>query len=90
MSSLDPFEDFIRDRVEKERWSHARISAVLKENYPECRGLSERSVLRFCLRKGIHKMPRINNEQLDKAVCRATEMVSAYNPTCQSYNIYQL
>ena len=76
MSSLGAFEQFIRDRVEKQRWTHKQISAFLEADHPGQRGFSVRSVERFCSNRGIHKTPRINDQKLDEAVSKATEMVS--------------
>ena len=76
MSSLGDFEEFIRDKVEKERWTHKQVSVFLERNHPGQRGLSARSVERFCSCKGIHKTPRIDDQKLDEAVSRATDMVS--------------
>ena len=76
MSSLEDFEDFIRDKVEKQRWTHKQTSAFFEANHPGQRGFSVRSVERFCSLKGIHKTPRISDQKLDEAVSKATEMVS--------------
>ena len=55
MSALKDFEEFIRDKIEKERWTHKQISAFLEETHPGQRGFSVRSVERFYSYKGIHK-----------------------------------
>ncbi len=57
MSVLEGLEDFVRDKVEKERWTHKQISAFLEGIHPGQRGFSVRSVERFCSYKGIHKTP---------------------------------
>ena len=79
MSSLEDFEGFIRDKIEKERWIHKQISVLLLGNYPGQRGFSVHSVQRFCTIKGIHKTPRIDDHSLDDAVSRATDMVSNHS-----------
>ena len=61
-SALKDFEDFIRDKIEKERWTHKQVSAFLEENHPGQRGFSVRSVERFCSYIGIHKTSRIDNK----------------------------
>lgn len=66
----------VRDKVERDRWTHEKVSKFLREKNPGLRGLSERSVLRFCARKGICKTSRIGEEQLDECVARATAMAS--------------
>ena len=40
MSALEDFEDFIRVKVEKEKWTHKQISAFLKGKHPRQRGFS--------------------------------------------------
>ena len=75
MSALKDFEEFIRDKIEKERWTHKQISAFLEETHPGQRGFSVRSVERFYSYKGIHKPSRIDDDKLDEAVSNAIDMV---------------
>ena len=72
---MEDLEDFIRDKVKRERWTHRQISKFLQEVNPGQRGFSLRSVERFCSLKGIHKTSRIDETTLDEAVSRATDMV---------------
>lgn len=74
-AALDDFEDFIWEKVEKYRWTYKRISAFLQEHNPGLRGFSERSVQWFGSSNNIHKTPRIDDQTLDEAVSRATDMV---------------
>ena len=76
MSALEDFEDFIRDKIKKGRWTHKQIGAFLEENHPGQRGFSVRSVERFCSSKGIHKTSRIDDNKLDEAISNATDMVN--------------
>ena len=75
MSTLEDFEDLIRDKVVKERWTHKQISGFLMERHPGQRGFSVRSIERFCSNKSIHKTSRIDDQNLDEAVTKATAMV---------------
>ena len=75
MSALEDFEDLIREKIEKERWTHKQISGFLKDRCPGQRGFSVRSIDRFCGNKGIHKTSRIDDQSLDAAVSNATAMV---------------
>ena len=75
MDDLD-VEDFVREKIEKERWTLVQVSKFLKENNSKTRGLSERSVRRFCARKGIWKTSRIDEQLLDERVAIATAMVN--------------
>ena len=76
MSAFEGLEDFVREKVEKERWTHKKTSDFLQKNSTETRGLSERSVRRYCASKDIHKTPRIDDQMLDDRVASATAMVS--------------
>ena len=75
MSTLEDFEDLVREKIVKERWTHKQISGFLMESCPGQRGFSVRSIERFCSNKGIHKTSRINDLSLDVAVSKATAMV---------------
>ena len=48
---LDEMEDFIREKIEKERWTHKRISLYLEHRFPHTRGLSVRSVTRYAVKQ---------------------------------------
>ena len=78
MSTLDDLdvEDFVREKIEKERWTHVQVSIFLQENNNKTRGLSERSVRRYCARRGIRKTSRIDEQLLDERVAIATAMVN--------------
>ena len=45
--SLEEAEDFIREKIEKERWTHQRLLMYLKYRFPTERGLSHRSLERL-------------------------------------------
>ena len=70
-STLDQFEDFIRQKVEKDHTTHAPISEELKTMFPEKRGFSVRSVTRFCAYHNIHKTSRMSQDEVDHAVNQA-------------------
>ena len=46
--------------------THSEVSLLLKEAYPDRRGLSLRSVRRFCLKNGIHAQNRLSNDELEQ------------------------
>ena len=56
---------FVRDLVVTQRKTHLQVSLLLQEAYPGKRGLSSRSVRRFCLKNGIHAQNRLSNEELE-------------------------
>ena len=77
MSKLESLqlEYLIREKIEKEHWTHDDLSIFLKEQYPGMRGVSVRSLERFCSSKGISKTARVNTERLDEAVSDAVAKV---------------
>ena len=48
MAALEGLEDYIREEIEKEGMTHSQLSLRLYELYPGVRGLSVRSLERFC------------------------------------------
>ena len=52
--------DFVRDLVVMQGKTHSQVSLLLQEAYPGKRGLSSRSVRRFCLKNGIHAQNRLS------------------------------
>ena len=79
MATLDALEDFVRDRIETDHWTHRQLSDYLQNAYPGERGFSVRSVQRFCGEKNIHKTARINTDDLHQAVADAIEKVGKRN-----------
>ena len=75
MDSLDGLEEFVREKVEKERWTHSKISEHLQQAYPGVKGFSVRSLQRFCSDKGIRKTARLSEQELDEAVAGAVSQV---------------
>lgn len=57
----------ISGKVEQ-RKTHQQISDELMQLYPGVRGLSARSVRRFCDRHNIHSTSLLSNEDLDRVV----------------------
>lgn len=76
MASLDNSESFIRRKVEKEGWTHAKLSNHLQGLYPESKGFSVRSLQRFCSEKNIHKTSRLGAQEVDVVVADAVAKVS--------------
>lgn len=74
---LEQLEDLVRDLVEQRSWTLSRVSDYLQHSYPGVRGLSLRSVERFCGTKGIHRTSRLGNDEVDRAVSNAVGMVSS-------------
>jgi len=75
MASLQELEDLVREKVEIEQWTHAKLSSYLQQLYPGSRGFSVRSLERFCSTKGIHKISRLCEQEVDTAVSDAIAKV---------------
>lgn len=75
MEVLEGLEDYIRCKIEMEQWTHEALSRHLLESYPGQRGLSLRSLERFCSAKGIRKQQKVTGEELDAAVSDAVSKV---------------
>ena len=75
MAALEGLEDYVREKIEKEGMTHFQLSLRLRELYPGVRGLSVRSLERFCACKSIRKPSRPSTQQLDEAVCGAIAQV---------------
>ncbi|XP_062506210.1 uncharacterized protein LOC134196937 [Corticium candelabrum] len=71
-------EDFVRKRVEEGN-SHAVISEELQTMFPGLRGLSERSVRRFCTDRGLGRRCSLTKEELER---RVSDAVSEVGPSC--------
>ena len=77
MNSIPGIEQLVRLKVVTERKSHRIVSQELKDAYPNlARGLSERSVRRFCSLNRIHVTSRLTDTNLDRVVSSSVSMVS--------------
>ena len=75
MESVD--ENMVIDLIKNKKLSYNEASEVLGGAYPGLRGLSSRSVRRFCNERGISS--RTSAEDLAEMVSIATSQV---NPSC--------
>ena len=79
IAGLPGMYTYIRKLVFEERKSHRDISTELKRSYPMIkRGLSEKSVARFCESYNIHATSRISDLALDAAVRSSVAKVKVY------------
>ena len=68
-------EDEVRYFIENLDFTHREVSAEMKERFPGLKGLSTRSVTRFCHQHDIHKITRISNDCLDEYIANAITSV---------------
>jgi len=73
MEAID--EEWIRRQVMVERKTHHEISEILKCHLPFNRGLSERSVRRFCENRGIHYRSGLDRRALASTTREAVQKV---------------
>ena len=58
--------EYIKDLVVTQGKTHSEVSLLLEEAFPDKRGLSSRSVRRFCFENGIHLLNRLSNDELEE------------------------
>ena len=76
LDTIPGVEDFIRNRIEQGA-THKVLSDELKALYPLIsRGLSSRSIRRFCEAHDIHSSSRLSDVQLDTVVRTSIHKVS--------------
>ena len=77
MAALEEYEDFVREKVAIEKYTHKQLSYELQRAFPDEKGFSVRSVKRFCSEKGIRKTCDIDDQELDEVISSAVLQVSA-------------
>lgn len=75
LSTLPNVEHFIRQRIVIERKTYQDISDELTTLNPGMRGISSRSVRRFCHEHNIYGTSRLSDFQLDRAVWTSIQKV---------------
>lgn len=75
LATLPGIEDFMKQKVVVERQSYESVSDELRRTNPSMRGLSSRSIRRFCAERGIRATSRLNDAQLDKVVATSVAKV---------------
>ena len=76
LDSLPSVYSMIKRMVVDERCTLSEVSRALKEAYPHLsRGLSVRSVRRYCAVKGIHRTSRLKDSVLDRVVWTSIDKV---------------
>ena len=58
--------------------SYREISECLHTMFPGYRGFSDRSIRRFCEKRGIHRSARLKGSDLNRVVATAVKEVSYY------------
>lgn len=74
MAGLDFADAFIRDRIFN-NCTYSVIAMELQQRYPSARGLSVRSVRRYCNDNGICRYNHLSSSEVDDAVETAVSLV---------------
>ncbi len=75
LEKIDGVAAFIRKNIESEHKSHKDVSDELQRQYPGLKGLSSRSIRRFCCKHGIHATSRLSSDALSRVVRSAVSQV---------------
>ena len=69
LSTLSEADSIIKKMVIEEKCTLSKVSRELRRFFPYIlRGLSVRSIRRYCADNGIHKTQRVKDEILDRVV----------------------
>ena len=68
-------ENLVTDLIENQKLSYEQASSVLKERFPGVRGLSFRSVRRFCGKRSMSS--RVSTEKVTEMVMEASSKVTS-------------
>ena len=71
MESVD--ENLVIDLIENQKLSYEQANSALKERFPGVRGLSSRSIRRFCSKRRISS--RVTTEKVTEMVMEASSKV---------------
>lgn len=78
LEQIPGIDGYIRGMVESGHKTHEEISKILQDQYPAMRGLSSRSVKRYCHTHNIHATSRLSKPELTRVVATAVSQVYAY------------
>ena len=71
--------EYVKDLVVTQQKTNSEISLLLKEAYPGRRGLSLRSVRRFCFKNGIHAQSCLSNDELEQCTKEVVARVGIHD-----------
>ena len=60
------YVEYVKDLVVNKKKTHSQVSLLLPEAFPEKRGLSKRSVRRFCGENNVHSQQRVSQDDLEQ------------------------
>ena len=76
MAALESIGGIVRQKIVLERKSYSAVSEDLKQAFPSVtRGLSARSIRRFCKEQNIHVSRRLSDMLIDRVVSSSVSKV---------------
>ena len=78
MESIPDVVSVVARKVHDEHKTHSQISDELKQQFPGVRGLSSRSVRRFCDVHDIRRSSKLTATDLDRVVASSIAMVKVF------------
>lgn len=81
LSAIQGLKDDMYRKVVIERKTYDEISRELQYCYPTLRGISARSVRRYCSINGIQRTSRMGDHELDRVVATSISKVRIINPS---------
>ena len=58
--------EYVKDLVVNKKKTHSQVSLLLQEAFPGKRGLSKRSVRRFCCENNVHSQQLVSQDDLEQ------------------------
>ena len=75
VEAIPGIELFVRNRIVHERRTHEEVSNELMRSNPGVKGLSTRSMHRFCEKFEIHPSSRLSSSDLNRVVSSSVNKV---------------
>ena len=78
MSTISVLDDvlglksFIQVKLVEERLTYKELSELLQKNFPGIKGLSTRTLQRYCSNEGIQKTSKLSDDALDRVIEEGT------------------
>ena len=79
LAQLPNIEQFVTQKVVFERMSYEAVSEEIKRYFGSTRGMSIRSVRRFCVKRGICRTSHLSDTELDVVVSNGVGKVSMHS-----------
>lgn len=75
ISNIPGIKDTLYEKIVTRRMTYCQISQELQQLYPNIKGISARSIRRYCSDNGLHRTSRLTDHELDRVVTTSTSKV---------------